>query len=277
MFRNNNGADPSAQIAGVPPLPGIHALDRISSKSFAGNVAPCANVQGLGVGPYPIQAQGERLASQRAPLSQQGRSGPRITRIQGGHIVRPNGIPENVAVHNIATPRSDSSVPSDSEGSEKAPSVGTSGYPDQEWILDGETEEKIYKIKSLRNITVFKLPMDATSCRKWRAAFLASVSRVDLTTRDVLVKYCTFAMDGGRGRSFREKLQEDEVFMPFNKHIAAELIKQDVLATNTDLAHEITSFVEGYAAKEKGPRGAAILNIIVAFYETGLSRSVALH
>ena len=272
-FRDNNGADPSAQIVGVPPLPGIQALDRTSSKSFAGNIAPCANVQGLGIGPCPVQAQGGKAASQRAPLSQQGRSGPRI---QGGHIVRPSGVPENVAVHNIATPRSNSSVTSDSEESEKAPSVGTSGYPDQEWILDGETEEKIYKIKSLQNITVTKLPMDATSCREWRAAFLASVSRVDLTTRDVLVKYCTFAMDGGRGRSFREKLQEDEVFIPFNKHIAAELIKQDVLATNTDLAHEITSFVEGCAAKEKGPRGAAILNIIAAFYETGLSRSVAL-
>ena len=108
------------------------------------------------------------------------------------------------------------------------------------------------------------------------SALLASVSRIDLTARDVLVKYTTYCMDGGRGRAFRSMLQEDQTFIPFNKHMAAELIKQDVLATNTDLAHELSSYVESCTAMSQGPKGMALLNIVASYYETGLTHSVAL-
>ena len=60
--------------------------------------------------------------------------------------------------------------------------------------------------------------------------FLAAVSRIDLTDRDVLVKSCVHCMDGGRGRRFREDLQASNVFSMFNKHVAAELIKPEVKA-----------------------------------------------
>ena len=142
------------------------------------------------------------------------------------------------------------------------------GNPPESWLLDGETEDNVYKIT--------KLPTDATSCREWRVALLASVSRFDLTARDVLVKYITHCMDAGRGRTFRAMLQNDQSFIPFNKRIAAELIKQDVLSTNTDLAHELTSYVEACTAVSQAPKGMALLNIVASYYETGLTHSVAL-
>ena len=61
-----------------------------------------------------------------------------------------------------------------------------------------------------------------------------------------------------------------------NKHIAAELIKPEVLSTNVELAHEITSWVEGCAARAEGPKGTPLLNLIISYYETGLDRAVAL-
>jgi hypothetical protein len=61
-----------------------------------------------------------------------------------------------------------------------------------------------------------------------------------------------------------------------NKHIAAELIKPEVLSTNVELAHEITSWVEGCAARAEGPKGTPLLNLIMSYYETGLDRAVAL-
>ena len=96
------------------------------------------------------------------------------------------------------------------------------------------------------------------------------MSRIDLTDRDVLVKFCVHCMDGGRGRKFREDLQSSTAFSMFNKHVAAELIKPEVLATNTDLAHE------GCATRQEGPKGMPLMNLIISFYETGTDSSVAL-
>ena len=62
----------------------------------------------------------------------------------------------------------------------------------------------------------------------------------------------------------------------FDKHVAAELIKPEVLATNTYLAHELTSLVEECAARQKGPKGMPLMNLIISFYETGTDSSVAL-
>ena len=128
----------------------------------------------------------------------------------------------------------------------------------------------------MKGIQITRLPNDATSCREWRAAFLAAVSRIDLTERDVLVKFCVHCMDGGRGRKFREELQASTAFTMFSKHVAAELIKPEVLATNTDLAHELTSWVEECATKQEGPKGMPLMNLIISFYETGTDSSVAL-
>lgn len=61
-----------------------------------------------------------------------------------------------------------------------------------------------------------------------------------------------------------------------NKHIAAELIKTDVLPTNRELAPEITSWVEGRSARQEGPKGTPLLNVIIAYDETDLDRQVAL-
>ena len=77
-------------------------------------------------------------------------------------------------------------------------------------------------------------------------------------------------MDGGRGRRFREDLQASSAFSMFNKHVAAELIKPEVLATNTDLAHELTSLVGECATKCEGPKGMPLMNLIISFYETGI-------
>ena len=90
-------------------------------------------------------------------------------------------------------------------------------------LSPGQTEEDVFKLKHLKSIIVTRLPTDATSCRDWRAAFLASVSRIDMSANDVLVKWCTYAMEG-RGRVFREALQFSEDIIMLNKHIAAELI-----------------------------------------------------
>ena len=127
----------------------------------------------------------------------------------------------------------------------------------------------------MKPVVVTRLPNDATSCREWRAAFLASISRIDLSKTDVLVKWATNAMEG-RGKAFRNSLQSSDDFIMLNKHIAAELIKPEVLSTNVELAHEITSWVEGCAARAEGPKGTPLLNLIISYYETGLDRAVAL-
>ena len=151
-----------------------------------------------------------------------------------------------------------------------------SSPPEGEWLLPGETDESVYKLKHLKGVQITRLPNDATSCREWRAAFLAAVSRIDLTSRDVLVKFCVQCMDGGRGRRFREELQASRAFSMFNKHVAAELIKPEVLATNSDLAHELISYVEECATRQDGPKGMPLMNLIISFYETGTDTSVAL-
>ena len=84
-------------------------------------------------------------------------------------------------------------------------------------------------------------------------------------------------MEGGRGRRFRDYLQNSNDFLLFNKHVAAELIKPELLATNTELAHELTSWVESCSAKQQGPKGMALMHIIIAFYETGPDQSIALN
>ena len=145
----------------------------------------------------------------------------------------------------------------------------------ERWLPSGKTEEDVYKIKHLKSVVVTRLPSDAPSCREWRAAFLASISRIDLSKTDVLVKWATHAMEGS-GKVFRDSLQASEDFIMLNKHIAAELIKTEVLSTNVELAHEITSWVEGCAARAEGPKGTPLLNLIISYYETGLDRAVAL-
>ena len=151
-----------------------------------------------------------------------------------------------------------SSTAATSEASEDYVPQVPNPTPPSDWLLPGETDETVFKIKHLKGVQITRLPNDATSCRKWRAAFLAAVSRIDLTDRDVPVKFCVHCVDGGRGRRFREDLQASSAFSMFNKHVAAELIKPEVLATNADLAQ--TSWVEECATKREGPKGMPLMN-----------------
>ena len=111
--------------------------------------------------------------------------------------------PPNIS---IATPRKKRVIGVwmvDQESSDGSSDEGPrmpAGNPPESWLLDGETEDNVYKIKHLRNISVTKLPTHATSCREWRAALLASVSRIDLTARDVLVEVY-YALRGCWARS----------------------------------------------------------------------------
>ena len=52
--------------------------------------------------------------------------------------------------------------------------------PKDGWLPNGKSEEDACKLKHLKSVVVTRLPNDATSCREWRAAFLASISRIDL-------------------------------------------------------------------------------------------------
>ena len=126
---------------------------------------------------------------------------------------------------------STNSQDSTDQGEAEQRGAGDGGIPPGDWLLQGENDEDVYKIKHMKGVQITRLPNDATSCRKWRAAFLAAVSRIDLTNRDVLVKFCVH-WHGGRGRKFRQDLQSSTAFSMFDKHVAAELIKPEVLATN---------------------------------------------
>ena len=46
-------------------------------------------------------------------------------------------------------------------------------------------EKKVYRIKCSKQIVVTKLPTDATTHREWRSAFLACVSKVDMSKDDI--------------------------------------------------------------------------------------------
>ena len=71
-------------------------------------------------------------------------------------------------------------------------------------------------------------------------------------------------------------MQNDDKYIAFNKHVAAELIKQEVLSTNLELAHELKTHVELCAARKQGPKGSALLSIIASYFETDISRNAAL-
>ena len=65
---------------------------------------------------------------------------------------------------------------------------------------------------------ITKLPT-ATTHREWRSALLACVSKVDMSKDDVLVRYTVSCFDDGRGRRFRDMLQNDDKYIAF-KHVA---------------------------------------------------------
>ena len=46
-------------------------------------------------------------------------------------------------------------------------------------------EKKVYRVKHKKQIVITKLPTDATTHREWRSAFLACVSKVDMSVDDV--------------------------------------------------------------------------------------------
>ena len=158
----------------------------------------------------------------------------------------------------------DSSLSSDSEGrrskrkkpSSSSASVSIQGTVHGAWDAYSGKQDGVHKEKNLKLVKVTKLPVDSTTCREWRSAFIASVSRIDITDGDVLAKYVSHCFEGGRGKRFREALRNSVVFTRFNKHVAAELIQTDVLATNSELAAEFSSYVEACALRGQGPKGA---------------------
>ena len=109
-----------------------------------------------------------------------------------------------------------------------------------------------------------------------RSVFIASVSRIDTTDGDVLAKYVSHCFEGGRGKRFREALHNSVVFTRFNKHVAAELIQTDDLATNTELAAEFSSYVESCALRVQGPKGAPLLNLLYQHFSSVGASGVAL-
>ena len=198
-------------------------------------------------------------------------------KLSGGRPSGPPIKPDPVATQSAQFFRIHSSTNASPDGTGSVHiSKDHSSPPEGEWLLPGETDESVYKLKHFKGVQITRLPNDATSCREWRAASLAAMSRIDLTSRDVLVKFCVQCMDGRRGRRFREGLQASTAFSMFNKHVAAELIKPEVLATNSDLAHELISYVEECATRQDGPKGMPLMNLIISFYETGTDTSVAL-
>ena len=90
---------------------------------------------------------------------------------------------------------------------------------------------KVYRTKHLKQIVITKLPTDAATHREWRSAFFACVSKVDMSRDDVLVRYTVSCFDDGRGRRFRDTCRTTRKYIAPNKYVAAELIKQGVLAT----------------------------------------------
>ena len=114
----------------------------------------------------------------------------------GGHIPSIHGAVE-FAIH---TPKTSSSSNGSSSSQELIDDTAFQP-PKDGWSPDGKSEEDVYKLKHLKSMVVTRLPNDATSCREWRAAFLASISRIDLSKTDVLVKWATYATEG-KGRTF---------------------------------------------------------------------------
>ena len=97
------------------------------------------------------------------------------------------------------------------------------------------------------------------------------MSRIDITDGDVLAKYVSHCFEAGRGKRFREALRNSVVLTRFNKHVAAELIQTDVLATNSELAAEFSSYVEACALRGQGPKGAPLFNLLFQHFSAGAS------
>ena len=146
------------------------------------------------------------------------------------------------------SPSEDSSVEVEDEVAWGS-SSDSSAAGHQPWRDYDEFESSAYKHKNLKMIKVTRLPNDATSC----------------------------SFEGGSGSKFRKKLHSEKIFAQFNKHLAAELIQPDVLATNVELSHELNSYVESCALKGEGPRAAPMLNLIYCRFSIGASQGVALN
>ena len=244
LHRDEVGVPRPTLVYSIPPLPGQ------SGAPSARQVAPCSafNAAPQGSGGIGV-LYGDVGARNVAVTSQCNASVPVRTQ-------------ENVSTAEFAAPIQEGSrhFRADISRSQASTSSRSSGgcpssLPSN-WLNVGETDEHVYKIKHLKGVHITKLPADATSCREWRAAFLAAVSRIDLTSRDVLVKFSVYCMDSRRGRRFREMLQaaNDFDFVMFNKHVAAELIKPEVLSTNSDLARELTSWSRHVLPGKRDPR-----------------------
>ena len=260
LHRDEVGASRPTLTYNIPPLPGR------SCAPSARQIAPCSAFNAAPQGSGGIGMLYGDVGARNVSVTSQCNANVPVRTQENASAAGFAAQNQEGSQHSRAdTPRSQASTSSRSSG-------GCPSSLPSNWLNVGETDEHVYKIKHLKGVHITKLPTDATSCREWRAAFLAAVSRIDLTSRDVLVKFSVYCMDSGRGRRFREMLQASNDFVMFNKHVAAELIKPEVLSTNSDLAHELTSWVEACASRQEGPKGMALMNIIIGYYETGTGK-----
>ena len=119
----------------------------------------------------------------------------------------------------------------------------------------------------MKLVKVTKLPVDSTTCREWRSAFIASVSRIDTTDGDVLAKYVSHCFEGGRGKRFREALHCSLGSISMLQQSSSKLM----FWQQTPLAAEFSSYVESCALRGQGPKGAPLLNLLYQHFSVGAS------
>ena len=206
-FRGTGAASASIAHAAADTAQAYPLVGSASIAAPTGILASGGLLGGAGVGnggaPCVFPVEGYCNLVQDRPQIQGGHIIPTaystgqndVKSTMGGHIPSIHGAVE-FAIH---TPKTSSSSNGSSSSQELIDDTAFQP-PKDGWLPDGKSEEDVYKLKHLKSMVVTRLPNDATSCREWRAAFLASISRIDLS-KTVLVKWATYAMEG-KGRTF---------------------------------------------------------------------------
>ena len=195
-------------IAQAYPLVGSASIAVPTGILASGGLLGGAGV-GSGGAPSVVPVEGQCNFAQGGPRIQGGYIVPTakgtgqndVRSAIGGHVPSSHGAAE-FAIHT----QQNGSSSNGSSSSHGPVDENVFQPPKDGWLPSGKSVQYVYKLKHLKSVVVTRLPNDATSCREWRAAFLASISRIDLSKTDVLVKWATHAMEG-RGKAFRNSLQ----------------------------------------------------------------------
>jgi len=132
------------------------------------------------------------------------------------------------------------------------------------WLLKGEKEKDVYSAKSLSSFSLSSLPKTAGQFHLWVPAICSAIAKADSTERDVLSKAISFAAEGGHGPKFTAALQQvPSGLTMFQKHIAAEILRPEVMQTaSEEAAVKITAFVKVERKAGRTPKGLALISII---------------